>query len=186
MLQQLLQMIIQCKICPSSLENGEMLVHAVAHRKASKPQAAVPICLDLRQHALRCVPICGPFCVRPDMWAVLSPVSTVAFLLPVLSKQNYQQHHCPFQSSISSSSALASQTGPEFDFWFKSVTFTKPRLCFVPKPQQQQEEACLCSAFVLSCYSLHGVVLLAAFFKDHHKGHHTAVQPFKKSIQRVE
>ena len=69
------------------------------------------------------------FCVRPDMWYVLSPVSTVAFLLPVLSKQNYQQHHCPFQSSISSSSAVASGTGPEFDFWFKSVTFTKPPDC---------------------------------------------------------
>ena len=105
-----------------------MLVHAVAHRKASKPQAAVPICLDSRRHAL-CPDICGPFCVRPDMWSVLSPVSTITSLLPVLSKQNYQQHHCPFQSSISSSSAVASGTGPEFDFWFKSVTFTKPPDC---------------------------------------------------------
>ena len=114
------------------------------------------ICVDTRL-----VPICGPFCVRPDMWSDLSPVSTITSFLPVLSKQNYQ-HHCPFQSSISFSSALASQTGPEFDFWFKSVTFTKPstpRLCFVPKPQQQ--EACPCSAFVLSFYSLHGVVLPA-------------------------
>ena len=137
-----------------TVKSGEMLVHAVGHRKASKPQAAVPICRDLRRHAL-CPDICGPFCVRPDMWSDLSPVSTITSFLPVLSKQNYQQHHCPFQSSISSSSALASRTGPEFDFWFKSVTFTKPstpRLCFVPKPQQQ--EACPCSAFVLSFYPL--------------------------------
>ena len=132
-----------------------MLVHAVGHRKASKPQAAVPICLDLRRHTL-----------CPDMWSVLclsryvihfvARFHTIASL-PVLSKQNYQ-HHCPYQSSFSfsSSSALASRTGPEFDFWFKSVTFTKPstpRLRFVPKAEQEQE-ACLSSAFVLSCYTL--------------------------------